>query len=129
MKAAAAGLAVFLFWMPLVSTAQKSELLRHDQKPKSDVIEETVAGMDGLDAAAKEKLRIRLAIADFLVMNGRLPRNLSELVPLYFSAVPKNPVTNMPFAYTIQGDKEYLLSSGSEAFEGAASAPSPDRKG
>lgn len=71
----------------------------------------------GVDVARKTRpvapsqeqmLRVQLALVDFIAKTGLPPSNLSELVPVYFDAVPKDPETGQPFQYARNGSSYSL---------------------
>lgn len=81
----------------------------------SDEINEQVNGLKGLSPDRRERMKVQLAIDDFRSKQGRLPKSLSELTPVYFKAIPKDPATNKPFAYSVQGRKYSLGEAASAA--------------
>ncbi len=48
-------------------------------------------------------LRVQLAISDYMATNGAAPAALADLVPRYFDQLPKNPATNEPYPYRLEG--------------------------
>ncbi len=48
-------------------------------------------------------LKVQLAISDYMAANGTAPAALADLVPKYFDAEPRNPLTNEPFPYRREG--------------------------
>jgi len=113
-------LAVVFLFLHSAARAQSDQLLPKEAD-KGKLIEETVAGLEDLDPVQRVKLKIRMALADYLVSHRRLPETLDELVPLYFDRVPVSPKSGKPFRYFREpgdGRKYYLLDEGEE---GAAS--------
>ena len=56
-----------------------------------------VKGQRKLTDRDETRLRIELAMSDFMVRNGKPPSQVSELVPTYFDTVPIDPLTQKPF--------------------------------
>ncbi len=56
-----------------------------------------------LKAEQEVMLRIQLAITDFMATEGHAPASLAELVPKYFDSEPKDPRTDQPFPYRVEG--------------------------
>lgn len=54
------------------------------------------------DVKRREQMRIQLSVSDFRSRNGKLPAKLDELVPLYFSQIPKDPSTGQAFQYAVK---------------------------
>jgi type IV pilus assembly protein PilP len=80
----------------------------------SDEINEQVSAIKGISPDRRERMKVQLAIDDFRSKHGRLPKSLSELTPVYFKAIPKDPATKKPFAYSVQGRK-YTLGEAASA--------------
>jgi len=70
-------------------------------------------------------LRIHLALQDYKLKNGRPPDQLSQLIPVYFDVVPKNPDTGKPFEFTRTG-LTYSLVSGDEPTQVASVVPTDE---
>lgn len=63
------------------------------------------------------KVSLQLALASYMANKGKPPASLEELVPVYFDAVPIDPVTKKKFEYEIRGSTYKLgsVSSSSDA--------------
>ncbi len=83
-----------------------------------------VKGLSGLTPERREKMRVQLAIDDFRASQGRLPKTLSELTPTYFDSIPKDPNTNKPYSYAIEGKKYSLGEGGAPLGKGVVAASS-----
>ena len=83
---------------------------------------ETAMKTKNLSLEEQALLRVQLAIIDYSTRNaGVPPTTLNDLVPAYFDALPKNPLTNKPFEYAREG-ASYRLGGASAPKNGAASA-------
>lgn len=67
-----------------------------------DLIDSGVAQVKGrLNAEQETLLKVQLAISDYMTKKGRPPSSLAELVPTYFDAEPRNPVSRELIAYSV----------------------------
>lgn len=76
---------------------------------------------NALTADEEAKVRIQLAIADYLAANTKLPESLDMLVPTYFERVPRDPSTGKAYLYKVDGRKFELIGG-----EASKSNPSTD---
>jgi len=53
----------------------------------------------------EDYLRVQLALYDYADTNGAPPESLTDLVPVYFDSVPRNPATKQPFKYSKNGQQ------------------------
>ncbi len=83
---------------------------RQDAPPASmkEEIDKQIKSVPNLTNQRREQMRIQLAIDDFRQKQGHNPKSLTELVPVYFDSVPKDPDTGKAFAYTEKGGKYTL---------------------
>ncbi len=64
---------------------------------------------NSLTTDEEAKVRIQLAIADYLAANTKLPEDLNMLVPKYFDRVPRDPSTGKAYVYKVDGRKFELI--------------------
>jgi Tfp pilus assembly protein PilP len=77
--------------------------------PIREAISRKVDSVDGVSNTERTRMKIQLAIQDFMMKNAmRLPTKLEELVPTYFDVVPVDPATNERFAYRVDGQRFYV---------------------
>ena len=63
---------------------------------------------NNLTSEEEQKVRVQLALADYLAQNLKPPKNLGDLIPRYFDTLPLDPSTGKPYKYTTDG-KKYTL--------------------
>jgi len=83
---------------------------QQDGPPASmkEEIDKQVKAVANLTPQRRDQMRIQLAIDDYRAKQGKNPKSLNELVPLYFVSVPKDPDTGKVFAYSEKGGKYTL---------------------
>lgn len=88
----------------------------NSDNPKSvrEVINQQVGKLGG-SSREKERKRILAAVFDYRSKNsGRLPKDLSDLVPVYFDVIPVDSDTGKPFGYWIEGGVFYVGDRGKD---------------
>ena len=79
-------------------------------KSAEEVIREAMQRAPG----ASVERQVNVAIQMYRAQNkGKLPDNLTQLVPTYLGSLPIDPGTHQPFAYRVEGDK-FVLGNGGE---------------
>ena len=74
-----------------------------------DAIKKAADSKSSLDSRRREQLKVQLAVAAYVAKHeGKPPPDLKVLVPDYFDSVPKDPATNEPFAYRVEGTKYFV---------------------
>lgn len=61
-----------------------------------------------LSADEQQLLRLQLAVVDYISNHQAPPDSLTQLVPIYFDAVPVDPATKTEFKYVRDGNKYFL---------------------
>lgn len=75
-----------------------------DPKTAIDSSIEQVKAQREISQRDEIRLRIELAWADYMARNGAVPTSLDDLVPTYFSEVPKDPDTGEVFDFASEDD-------------------------
>lgn len=85
-------------------------------KPYKEVLREAIMQRTDLAPENKAHVMIQLAVTHYMQEHGgKPPKTLDALVPTYFDAVPKNPVSKKPFDYSVEGSKFKLGDPSGEA--------------
>lgn len=84
-----------------------------------DAIQKKIATKKNISPERKERLKIQVALNDYMINHqGNFPKNLEELVPLYFDRVPSDPTTGSAYIYKVDG-KRYSLTLPGESLANA----------